>query len=56
MEGLGRTLGTEDLEILRLETLRESAGTVVWAHRIGDKEFEEHGRQMIARFLDSNER
>jgi tRNA A-37 threonylcarbamoyl transferase component Bud32 len=56
MEGLGRTLGTEDLEILRLETLRESVGTIVWAHRIGDKEFEEHGRQMIVRFLDSNAR
>ena len=56
MDGLGRTLATEDLEILRLETLRESVGTVVWAHRIGDKEFEDHGRQMIVRFLDSNAR
>jgi hypothetical protein len=56
MEGWGPILANDDLEILRLETLRESIGTVVWAHRIGDKEFEEHGRRMIFRYLDSVER
>jgi hypothetical protein len=54
MEGVGRSLTNADLEMLQLETLRQSTGTVVWAHNIGDNEFEEHGRQMIARFLDSN--
>lgn len=51
MQGLGRTLTEEDSELLALETLTESLGTVVWANRIGDREFEEHGRRMIARVL-----
>jgi len=53
MDGLSRTLTEADLEMLALETVSESLGTVVWAHGIGDQEFEEHGRRMIARILES---
>jgi Ser/Thr protein kinase RdoA (MazF antagonist) len=53
MAGVGRTLSAADYETLKLETVSESLGTVVWAHKIGDDEFEEHGRRMIARVLDS---
>lgn len=51
-EGLGRPLSSDDRELLLLETIREAVGTVVWAHRIGDAPFEEHGRTMVERILD----
>jgi tRNA A-37 threonylcarbamoyl transferase component Bud32 len=51
MAGLGRPVEDEDAELLAIESLRQSLGTVVWAHGIGDKGFEEHGRTMITRFL-----
>jgi hypothetical protein len=53
MEGLDRDPTKGDLEILRLETIIESLGTVVWSHKIGDDEFEDHGRLMIDRFLEA---
>jgi len=53
MTGLGRRLTTADHETLKLETVNEGLGTVIWAHKIGDDQFEEHGRRMIARILDS---
>ena len=49
---MNRTLTAAEGEILALETLRASVGTVVWAHGIGDTGFEEHGRAMVSRFLD----
>jgi len=51
MAGLDRTIGHEDAELLAIESLRQSLGTVVWAHSIGNQAFEEHGRTMITRFL-----
>jgi hypothetical protein len=32
--------------------MRESVATVVWAHGIGDAEFERHGRSMVERVAD----
>jgi hypothetical protein len=52
LDGMNRTPTAADGEILALETLRASIGTVVWAHGIGDSSFEEHGRAMVARFLN----
>ena len=49
--GLDRPLSAEDRILLALETARESVGTVVWAHGIGDEDFESHGRRMIDRIL-----
>ena len=51
MAGLGRTVEGEDAELLAIESLRQSLGTVVWAHSMGNQGFEEHGRTMITRFL-----
>ena len=51
LRGLGRELDDDDRDVLQLETLREAMGTVVWAHSIGDDDFEEHGRRMIRRLL-----
>lgn len=51
MRGLGRPVTGEDAVMLELETVKQSLGTVVWAHGIGDPSFEEHGRGMIARYL-----
>ena len=53
MAGLGRTLNEADDETLKLETVGEGLGTVIWAHKIGDDQFEDHGRGMITRILDS---
>lgn len=49
--GLARPLTADDRELLTLETVRESVGTVVWAHGIGDDDFEAHGRTMVERVL-----
>jgi len=49
--GLARPLTIDDRELLTLETVRESVGTVVWAHGIGDDDFEEHGRRMVERVI-----
>lgn len=51
MGGMERALTDSDLTVLELETVRASIGTVVWAHRIGDAEFEQHGRDMVTRIL-----
>ncbi len=50
--GLGREFGAVDETALRIEEISQSVGTVVWAHRIGDVQFEEHGRRMIRRILE----
>ena len=52
MTGMGREVAGADVDLLRLETLREALGTVVWSHSIGDDDFEEHGRIMIHRLLE----
>jgi hypothetical protein len=51
MAGLGRTVESEDAELLAIESMRQALGTVTWAHGIGDRDFEEHGRTMITRLL-----
>jgi len=52
MDGMKRRLTETDLAVLGLETLQASVGTIVWAHRIHDGAFEQHGREMVARVLD----
>lgn len=55
MEGMKRRLTDTDLGVLRMETVHASVGTIVWAHRINDGAFEQHGREMVARILDQNQ-
>jgi Phosphotransferase enzyme family len=55
MAGLGRTVESEDAELLEIESMRQGLGTVIWAHGIGDRDFEEHGRTMITRLLQQGE-
>jgi hypothetical protein len=50
--GLDRELHPEDEAMRRLESLNQALGTIVWAHDIGDADFEEHGRVMLTRLLD----
>jgi tRNA A-37 threonylcarbamoyl transferase component Bud32 len=53
--GLGQPLsaiGAADAAALTLETIKQGVSTVVWANKIGDADFTEHGRGMISRFLD----
>jgi hypothetical protein len=47
--GLGFAPGPEDSAVLHVERLAMALGTIVWAHEIGDPEFEEEGRTMLAR-------
>lgn len=54
LQGLTRTLTERDAELLELEAINESLGTVLWAHGIGDGAFEEHGRTIIARIVDQD--
>jgi tRNA A-37 threonylcarbamoyl transferase component Bud32 len=54
MAGLGRPVQGEAAELLAIESLRQSLGTVVWAHETGNWAFEEHGRAMITRFLQQS--
>ncbi len=51
MAALGRTAESEDAELLAIESMRQGLGTVTWAHSIGDRDFEEHGRTMITRLV-----
>lgn len=53
MAGLGRTVESGDAELLAIESMRQGLGTIVWAHGIGDRDFEEQGRTMITRLLQS---
>ena len=50
-EGLGREFTEEDRLVLRLEHFSQALGTIVWAHGIGDFDFEEQGRRMLARIV-----
>lgn len=54
MEGMKRRLTDTDLAVLRMETVHASVGTIVWAHRINDDAFEQHGREMVTRILEEN--
>jgi Ser/Thr protein kinase RdoA (MazF antagonist) len=56
MAGLGRMVESEDTELLAIESMRQGLGTVIWAHGIGDRDFEEHGRTMITRLLQQESR
>ncbi len=38
--------------VLRLEHFSQALGTMVWSHGIGDLDFEERGRGMLARLVD----
>ena len=50
-EGLGRELTEEDRVVLRLENLAQMLATIVWAHGIGDVDYEEEGRVGLARLV-----
>ena len=39
----------------RLDELMQSLGTIVWAHQMGDRTFEEQGRNMLSRAVERNE-
>ncbi len=52
--GLGFEPAPEDAAVHHLERLGMAVGTVVWAHEIGDFEFEEEGRRMLERALDES--
>jgi hypothetical protein len=56
MAGLGRMVEGNDAELLAIESMRQGLGTVIWAHGIGDRDFEEHGRTMITRLLQRESR
>ncbi|WP_041812249.1 aminoglycoside phosphotransferase family protein [Rhodococcus jostii] len=47
LAGLGRDLTASDVETLDLEWMHQAIATVVWAHNMGDAEFEEHCRWML---------
>lgn len=49
--GYGRD-PAEEPDSWRLDTLLQSLGTIVWSHEVGDAEFEEVGRAMLARAID----
>ncbi len=52
-EGLGRVITTgQEQQLWTLENLNQAVGTVVWAHRVGDPEFERQGVEMVARVLE----
>ena len=51
LDGLGLEPTADELDAQRLEDVSEAIGTVVWAHGIGDGDFEDHGRRMIDRVL-----
>lgn len=54
--GLGRLVATEeDRQSWRLENLNQAVGTVVWAHHVGDRDFEQQGVRMVERVLDGFE-
>lgn len=48
-EGLGFRPTAEDAEVHHRERLGMALGTIVWAHSIGDHDFEAEGRAMLAR-------
>ncbi|WP_051421674.1 phosphotransferase family protein [Paenarthrobacter nicotinovorans] len=51
-EGLGRVIeSAQDRILWRLENLNQAVATVVWAHGIGDEDFEQQGIAMVARVL-----
>lgn len=39
----------------RLDELMQALGTIVWAHQMGDRSFEEQGRGMLSRAVDRGE-
>lgn len=53
-EGLGASIGEAERDIWIAENLNQAVGTVVWAHDVGDAEFEETGREMVTRVLSSS--
>jgi Ser/Thr protein kinase RdoA (MazF antagonist) len=55
-EGLGRLVDTEEeWHSWQLENLNQAVGTVVWAHHVGDRDFEQQGVRMVERVLDGFE-
>lgn len=50
LEGYG---GDPRDETWRIECLRQGVGTAVWAHMMGDEEFESEGLDMLARVLEA---
>jgi Ser/Thr protein kinase RdoA (MazF antagonist) len=50
LEGYGHD--PRDPNAWRATLLREAIGTAVWAHQVGDLDFEEHGHHLIGRALE----
>lgn len=49
--GFGRRVQASEADMWQLENLNQALGTVVWAHRIGDAEFEQSGVERMERTL-----
>lgn len=49
--GYGRPLEAFDSDVLAIENLLQSLGTIVWANTVGDHAFEDDGRAMLQRCL-----
>jgi hypothetical protein len=47
-----RGYGRDPDPLMELEELEQAAGTIAWAHGIGDAGFEEQGRVMLRRILE----
>lgn len=50
-EGLGASIVATEQDIWLAEDVNQAIGTVVWAHDVGDPEFEAAGRDMVTRVL-----
>jgi hypothetical protein len=49
MAGLGRMVESNDAELLGIEAMRQGLGTVIWAHGIADRDFEELAGATVGR-------
>lgn len=52
--GLGKKIEAPETDIFRLENLNQAISTVVWAHQIGDIDFERSGVEMVDRALSTS--
>lgn len=51
MAGYGQPLTNTDMKVFTAESILQAVGTVVWAHDIGDGDFEQVGRTMLVNAL-----
>ncbi|WP_051478409.1 aminoglycoside phosphotransferase family protein [Arthrobacter sp. H5] len=52
MAGYGQALTETDAKVFAAESILQAVGTVVWAHDVGDGDFEEVGRMMLINALN----